>query len=346
MKSYLKQAAKGLSVHSQESNDTQLKTQLTSRRNFLRNAATTASGLALTAGGADRVLAGNKEQGEIVLDALLVTYFSASAGGTDVPKWSLKGDYSNTISLKLAEFPDVRFTPQVTQQDNRILAGHRVWQSRSEQVSDGLVMQHKGFNNFTFSVGQEGVAHTNEDAFFFVIFRPKLRVTASSKGMRFAFTDGENQNSGGAIMFPVISELKDGSLLDLISQESTDSWLANYVTDRESLVKPRFKLRRETGSISAGIEIPINLTADGDRQFSAAKTATSTARIIQQTGFQSEDLKQMFAAGNHLEITHTSVQEIEADNVVRMNTNLTRATGGSNEIYWDSLFKTFLIIDV
>jgi hypothetical protein len=346
MKSFIKQAEGNCTVYPRNSNQLQMRNSFTSRRNFLYGAATAASGLALTLGGADKVFAAKKESAEIVLDALLVTYFGASVGATDVPSWSLKGEYSNTVGLKLMEFPDLRLSPRLTQPDNRIIAGHGVWQTRSSQMSKGLIMQHRGFGNTTFSIGQEGVAHTYDDSVFFCIFRPRLRVTAASNGVRFAFTDGENQQSGGAMMFTSITEIKNGSLFDLISEETLNSWLPHYVTDREALAKPRFKLRRETGSLSAGVSVPINVVADGDRAFSRAKTATSMARIIEQKGFESEELKQMFAVGNHLEVTHASVQEIEAEDVVRMRTTLTRAIGGSNEIYWDSLFKTFLIIDV
>lgn len=345
MKSYIEQTAGKWTVYPQDSNEIQLRNRFTSRRNFLCGAATAASGLALTLGGADKVFAANKESGEIVLDAILVTYFGASVGATDVPVWSLKGEYSHTLGLKLVEFPDVKLSPRITQPDNRIIAGHGVWQTRSSQMSRGLVMQHRGFGNSTFSIGAEGAAHTHDDSVFFCIFRPRLRITAASNSLRFAFTDGENQQSGGAMMFPAITELKSGSLFDLISEATINSWLPHYVSDREALVKPRFKLKHETGSVSSGVGIPINLTADGDREFSRAKTATSMSRIIAQTGFESEELKQMFAVGNHLEITHTSVQEVEAGNVVRMRTTLTRATGGGNQIYWDSLFKTFVVID-
>lgn len=316
-----------------------------SRRGFLQNATAAASCLALTLGGTERIFAANREIGEVRLDAMLVTYFSASAGGTDVPSWSLKGEYSQTIRLKLMEFPDAKLSPKITQQDNRILAGHRIWQTPSSQVSRGLVMQHKGFDDTTFGFGREGDAHTSDDTIFFSILRPKLRITATAKKLRFAFTDEPSMNGGGALIFPRVDELRNGTLENLISKETADSWLPNYITSRDALVKPRFKLRQETGSVSAGIQIPVKLTADGDAQFSAERTATTTSRIIEQTGFQSQELKDMFAVGNHLEITHSSVQEIETDKVVRMETDLTRAVPGQSEIYWDSLFKTFLIID-
>lgn len=345
MASHFKQAAKNSNQHSHRTEPTQPKGQAMSRRGFIRNVAAGTAALSAGLGSAKAIRAKGKEQGLITLDAMLVTYFSASIGGTDLPRWSLKGEYSQTIALNLLEFPDVQMFPKVTQQDNRIFAGHRVWQSLSTQINGGLVMQHKGFANTSFSIGAEGVAHTGEDTPFFCILRPRLRVTAKGNNLRFAFTDEPEETSGGAIFFPTIREIKDGSLLDLISQETMNSWLPHYITDRQSLIRPRFKLREDTGSISSGVGVPVNLTADGDQRFSAEKTARSKARIIRQTGFESEELKQMFAIGNHLEITHTSVQEIESENVVRMNTTLTRAVGGKSEIYWDSLFKTFTIID-
>ena len=51
-----------------------------------------------------------------------------------------------------------------------------------------------------------------------------------------------------------------------------------------------------------------------------------------------------FAVGNHLQITHTSLQEIEAAEVVSMEASISRGTGGQTGISWDSVFKTFVIV--
>ena len=91
--------------------------------------------------------------------------------------------------------------------------------------------------------------------------------------------------------------------------------------------------------------MPFELTGDGDKEFSAAKTAVTTARIIAQSGFTSDALKQAFAVGNHLEITHCSLQEVEVEDVVNMKVTIARGTGGTTDIYWDTIFKTFVIVD-
>lgn len=339
----VERAAKKQSHYAENVEKPEAKKDAISRRDFCR-AAAGAAGAAVAFGGAKEVLAQNSEQGEITLDALLISYFSASVGGTDVPRWMLKGNYANTIRLNVVEAPDLVLKPKPGGRGRKIFAGHKIEQFRSSQVKNGLVMRHQGFNNWTFGFGVEGVAHTHEDTVFFSIFRPRLQITGTPNKVRFRFT-GDDTGNGGALFPASVGGLRAGEERDYLSQETIDSWLALYVTDRAALVGPRFQLKTDTGVVGPGVGIPIRVAEDGDRQFSAAKTATTTARIIAQSGFTSDALKQAFAVGNHLEITHASVQEVEEENTVRMETTITRATGGVSEIYWDSLFKTFLIVD-
>jgi hypothetical protein len=53
----------------------------------------------------------------------------------------------------------------------------------------------------------------------------------------------------------------------------------------------------------------------------------------------------MFAVGNLIDITHSSVQETEARYIISMQTSIERASLGVSEIYWDEVFKNFVVID-
>jgi hypothetical protein len=46
-------------------------------------------------------------------------------------------------------------------------------------------------------------------------------------------------------------------------------------------------IQASTGLADAGVGFSFNLSESGDRVFSEAKTATTTARIIEQSGFDS-----------------------------------------------------------
>ena len=89
---------------------------------------------------------------------------------------------------------------------------------------------------------------------------------------------------------------------------------------------------------------PLSITQVADRRAPQEITAVVTARIIDQSGFESDILKQAFAAGSNLEITYYSATETKGE-ILTMESNLERTSPGLNAIYWDRVFKTFVVID-
>ena len=324
---------------------TLLQNRSISRRRFFRTAAAGATGAAIGLSGLREVSAKNEVLGQVTLDALLISYFTASIGSTGIPLWSLGGNYANTVRLRVEEAPDLVLKPQPDPNQKIIFAGHAIEQIKSGQLKNGMIMRHKGFSGETFGFGLREIVHTREDTTFFVIFRPRLEITGSPRKPRFRFVGDPNTGEGGALFPSAVRELQGTDIQRYFSRETIDSWLRIYLSDPKDLVKPRFKLRASTGSVSAGISVPFQLTGEGDTEFSSAKTEVTTARIVSQTGFTSDGLKETFAVGNHLQITHSSLQEIEVDDVVSMEATITRGTGGQTDIYWDSVFKTFVIVD-
>ena len=319
--------------------------QSISRRRFVQTAAAGGAGAALGLSSLSEVSAKEEVFGQVTLDAIPISYFTASIGSTGIPLWSLKGAYANTVRLRIAEFPELVLKPQPDPEDKIIFAGHAIEEFKSSQLKNGMIMRHKGFSGETFGFGFREVVHKREDTTFFAIFRPRLEITGTTKKPRFRFVGDTNSSNGGALFPTAVSEMQGKNIETYISRETLDSWLAQHVTDPKELVKPRFKLRASTGSVSPGVEMPFELTGDGDTEFSPEKTAVTKSKIIAQTGFTSAALKDAFAVGNHLEVTHSSLQEVEAEDVVRMQVTISRATGGKTDIYWDGVFKTFVIID-
>jgi hypothetical protein len=315
-----------------------------SRRRFFRSAAAGVGGAAVTLSGIEAPSAQSRSVGRITLDALLISYFSASVGSTGRPLWTFSGAYANTLRFKVEEFPDLALKPKPDPTDKIVFAGHAIEQIKSEQLKNGLVMRHKGFSHTSYAFGNENVVHTSEDTTFFSILRPRLEIIGNQNKASFRFVEDDN-GTGGSLFPQTVSNLQGQPELRLLSRETADSWLRVYVTDPEELVKPRFKLKATTGSISAGASTDFDLTGDGDKEFSASETAVTSAKIIAQSGFSSDALRQAFAVGNHLQITHSSLQEVEGEEVVRMRTTISRAVRGTNDIYWDSVFKTFVIVD-
>jgi hypothetical protein len=315
-----------------------------SRRRFFRTAAAGVGGAAIGVGAAGELSAQSRSVGQITLDALLISYFSAAVGSTGRPLWTFSGAYSHTLRLRLEEIPDLVFKPKPDPSDKIIFAGHAIEQAKSNQLKRGMVMRHKGFSGTTYGFGNEQDVHRQEDTTFFSILRPRLEITGNQNKVSFRFI-GDESGNGGVIFPRPVSVLQSEEGPRFLSQETIDSWLRLYFINREELVKPRFKLKATTDFVSAGVGIPFDLSGTGDREFSASKTAVTTAKIVAQSGFESDSLRQAFAVGNHLEVTHTSLQEVDGDDVLRMRATISRATPGVTDIYWDSVFKTFVIVD-
>jgi hypothetical protein len=319
------------------SEEDQTKNARLSRRAFIRNAAVGAAGAAFAFHNTDEVMAASKERGVITLDAMLFTYMSATIGASGASTWTLNERYANTLRLASVENPALSLRAKIPGSEERVFVGHNARQMESATVDGGITLRHSGFGGWTLGHGVAAAPAASGDTIFFGMLKPRLFIQGNSKKLKFRFIDAESEFS-----FTVDGLLKDNPW---ISQETVSSWLRHYITDKAALSGPRFKFKASTGLISAGAEVALNVSESGDANFSESRTAVVTARIIDQMGFTSDLLQQTFAVGNHLEITHASVQEFLTDEVISMETKLARATPGASEIYWDRVFKNFIVID-
>jgi hypothetical protein len=110
------------------------------------------------------------------------------------------------------------------------------------------------------------------------------------------------------------------------------------VIDPAVLIAPRF-LRAATASSGE-----FSNTRSADDTTPDSLTAVTTARIIEQTGFKSDQIKQALAVGRNLQITYSSAEELPGK-LLTVNSRLERSSPVVNEVYWDRVFKTFVIID-
>ena len=107
--------------------------QAISRRRFIRTAAFGTLGTALAIGAED-VLAGNKESGEVVLDALMITYFSAPLGTTSSAFWTFETSYATSLRLGAVDNPALVFKGRVVEDEERVLINTFIKQTQSTQV--------------------------------------------------------------------------------------------------------------------------------------------------------------------------------------------------------------------
>jgi hypothetical protein len=282
-------------------------------------------------------MAAGKERGVVTLDAMLFTYLSATIGASGVTFWTLNNRYANTLRLASVENPSLSLRAKVPASEERVFVGHNARQMESAAVDGGITLRHSGFGGVSFGHQTFGGPADTGDTIFFGMLKPRLFIQGNSKNVKFRLIDAEAEFS-----LAVDGLRKDSSR---ISQETVSSWLRYYVTDKAALAGPRFKFKASTGLVSEGVEVPLKVSESGDADFSESRTAVVTARIIDQMGFSSDLLRQTFAVGNHIEVTHASVQEFQTDEVISMETRLMRATPGASEIYWDRVFKNFIVID-
>lgn len=307
-----------------------------SRRDFIRDAGIGAAGALMGLGGSRSVLAGSSERAIITLDALMITYFSATVAAVGSSLWRLNGAYANTLRFRTVEGDDITLKGRVPEGEERVFLGHTVRQARSSMVKNGISIRHKGFDGLSLGFGSSGPA-TSDDTQIYGLLKPRLLAEGNARKLRFRFVDAESE-----FQFPV-GRLRGGD--PLIDRDTIDSWLSNYITEPARLTKPRFKFEASTGLTSPGVEHKFDVSEAGDQDFSEARTAVTTARIIGQTGFISAALQRAFDVGSKIEITHAAVQEFPKAELIAMEATLARTSAGVNDIYWDRVFKNFVVVD-
>jgi len=302
--------------------------QPVSRRHFIRSAAVGTLGTALAIGAED-VLAGSKESGEIVLDALMITYFSAPLGTIGSASWTIETAYTTSLRLGAVAQPELLFKGSVPEDEQRVLRNTFVKQTQSIQVKNAVTLLPRPSQNESFTSGTPppGIP---EHTVFYGMLKPRLQLVGTQNKLKFWFVEAEGE-------FTLTASGVQREALE-ISADTSLSWLRQYVIDRAALITPRFV---RAATVSGG---EFSITKFADDTSAESLTGVTTARIIEQTGFKSDEVKQGLAVGKDLQITYSSAQELPGK-LLTLTSPLERQSPGVNEIYWDRLFKTFVIID-
>jgi hypothetical protein len=303
--------------------------QAISRRRFVQSAALGTFGTVLGIGAKD-VLAGTKESGEVLLDALMITYFSAPLGTISSAFWSIETSYATTLRLAAVEGPDLLLKGRVTEDEEIVLNNTLIKQTQSTQVKNAVTLLPRPSQNESITTGTPAPG-IREHTVFYGMLKPRLQLVGTPNKLKFWFVEAEEDFTLTA------SDVESGALE--INTDTARSWLLQYVIDPPALIMPRFV---RAATVSGG-EFSITRYADDTSQESLI--AVTTARIIGQTGFRSEEIKQALAVGKNLQVTYSSAEELPGK-LLTMNSPLERTSPGVNEVYWDRVFKTFVIIDV
>ena len=299
-----------------------------SRRCFIRSAAVGTLGTALAIG-SEHALAGSKESGELVLDAIMITYFSAPLGTISSAYWTIGTSYTTSLRFAAIERPDLLFKGRVPEGEEAVLSNTFIKQMQSTQVKNAVALLPRPSQSESMTSGTPAPG-TPENTVFFGMLKPRLQLVGTPNKLKFLFVDAEGDFTLTA------SGVQSGALE--ISSDTALSWLRQYVTDKAALIMPRFV---RAATVSGG---PFSITRSADDTLPELLTATTTARIVEQTGFRSDEIKQALAVGKNLQVTYSSAEELPGQ-LLTMNSPLERTSPGVNEVYWDRVFKTFVIID-
>ena len=294
-----------------------------SRRSFIRNAAIGGTGAAFMLGISKSASAAAKDSGEVTLDALLISYVSPPLGTAGTSLWTPLTPYTTTLTLRSLADPDILLRARITPDQERI---NSVAQTHSVKIENAITLFPRPRQNESFSIGTPAPG-LPENAVFYGLHRPILRFKGNGRKSQFRLVDAE-----------ATFALDEKGIRDLFGEDTANSILSQYVVDPAALIEPRFVL---TGTTDGG---HLSVTKVAERRAPKNITATLTATIIEQSGFESDILRQAFAVGSNLEITYYSATETKGK-ILQMESNLERSSPGLNLIYWDRVFKTFVIID-
>ncbi|MBI3650745.1 MAG: hypothetical protein HY231_06820 [Acidobacteria bacterium] len=268
--------------------------------------------------------AGVKDSGEVMLDALLMTYVSAPLGTTGSAVWTPDLPYAVSFGLRSLANPDIRLRARVSPSQEAINSQSK--QLQSERLSEILRVFPRRHQDESFSVGT-GTPGLAEHTLFYGLYKPVLRFKGNGKSAQFRFVDAEGS-------FAYVAEGVRASF----SPDTASSMIRQYVFDRAALVEPRFL------SVHTTDGGPLVLVRKAERGAPDDITTTVTASIIGQNGFASDTLKQAFAVGSNLEVTYYSAEESQGY-ITKFEAGLDRVSPGLNQIFWDRIFKAFVIID-
>ncbi|HXG65966.1 MAG TPA: carboxypeptidase-like regulatory domain-containing protein [Blastocatellia bacterium] len=308
------------------------------RRSFIHNAVVGVAGAPLLLAGAGGAPAGGGESGQITLDALLLTYFSAPLGALSSSSWTVTESYSTSFRLKALADTTLTLKASVPEGEERF-GDPAFKQSRSTQVNRGITLR-RGFVRGEVENTLTPAPGIPDNTMLYGLLRPRLQLDGTAKRLRFRFLKTE-----AIFLFGLAGIQSDDPVIKgVFSRDTVHSFVSQYVTDPALLIGPRFELRA-TILLPAGVKDVFAFTESGGCAFSETKTAVTTATIMEQTGFRSDSAKQALAVGNPIAITYAPVQEFDSDEIIRVETSLERPAPGVNKVYWDRVFKTFVIID-
>lgn len=281
------------------------------------------------------------ESGTITLDALLLTYVGAPLGSRDTSTYTISKDFSSTFRLTSESNRTITLMPSVTVTAGNFTAGGSVTfsQANSSQVSNAIVLRRSLSQGITTPA--PGIA---ANTILLGLRRPQIQLDGDEKRLQFRFLKALD-----TFAFTVADLQNNPSVRALFKPETIASFLKQYVplTDPTgaSLVKPRFRLKQSI-ALSANVRDVFTLTASKGASASESNKSTTSVTITESIGFKpNSKVSLALKADQKIEFSHTAAQEMTANRILTVSTTINRAAAGITKVFFDKVFKTFVIID-
>jgi hypothetical protein len=307
-----------------------------SRRKFIRNAAigAAAAGATVALKGRKSVLAQSGESGQVTVDAIMLSYVASPIGSVASSTNTYSKNNATTVRLTAASNRSLSIGA------NASILGFNVGsttyrQTNSTSVTDGITIRRSTSESFTTPPGG-----SRQNTVVLGMLAPEMQFDGDTVRQLFRFLKADNKFA------LTVSDLQNSSVLSAvgIKAATANSFLSQYITDPSLLVGPRFKLRSSI-LLSAGVRNVYTFTKSTGSGYTQSKSSTTSAEITRSFGFNFLIVNGTFTVGSRIEITQTAVQEYTADQIISCQTTLERTSLGVNKVYWDRVFKTFVIID-
>lgn len=315
-----------------------------SRRGFLRNAAlgTAAAGAAFALGGVGEALAQTEDSGDVTVDGVMLTYVASPVGSIGSSTWTIAKSHANTMTVVGTQNRGISISSDINVgiTDTFSVGGSTTFrQNSSTTLSNGITLRRSSTQSIT-TPAPGAVGNT----VILGLRSPQMHFRGNTSALRFKFLSALEQ-----FAITVSDFQNNATVRSLFSVNTINSFLAQYplVNDPAgtTLIKPRFKLRLSQ-LLSAGVTDVFTFTKATGSSYSTSKTSTISVEIKQSTGFNIFSIvKVMLSVGQTLEFTQTSVQEFTTDVMITLATTLNRTSLGVSKVFWDRVWKTFVIQD-
>ncbi len=282
--------------------------------------------------------AAKSEVGQVTLDALMLTYFSAPPGTLGPSSWIINESYATTFCLESLASPALSLKGSV-EVGNERFGQPDFKQFSSGIVKDGITLRRDLISGETESIVAlvSGIA---DNTVVYGLRRPRLQFEGNDTVLRFRFLEAES------IFLFGVSALQGGDSLvrDSFKSGTLNSLIAQSATDPGAFIEPRFGLRAVL-SLESGIRRIFTFSERGNIANPKAVTGFTTAEIVERTGFNSPAIKRAFETGSELKLIFHSSQEFVSDEIIRVETSFERVVPGVIKVYWDRVFKCFIFAD-